>query len=103
MRPNTPHIVYTAESAVCLGGHYYSASTLRDTCYGMIHSFVAGSVVTNTSHVKEAFMLLARMVIFYHDMFLLETSDSDKSDDSEEDEVVVQRQRTSLHLCCTHS
>lgn len=70
MRPNTPHIVFTPEHSVCLGGHYYATSTMRDTCYGMIHSFISGSVTTNTEHVREAFKLLSRMVIFYHSEFM---------------------------------
>ena len=97
MRPNTPHVVFTAESAVCLGGHYYATSTLRDTCYGVFHSFVAGSVITNASHVRESFMVFARMVVFYHDFLILAGEDSigsdEESEEDEEDEVAVQRRR----------
>lgn len=67
MRPNTPHIVFTAEHSICLGGFYYGTSTLRDSCYGMMHSFASGGIATNSQHVKEAFQLLARMVRFYHE------------------------------------
>jgi hypothetical protein len=48
-----------------MGGHYYATSTLRDTCYGIIHSFAAGGLVTNSSHSDEAFLLLSRIVAFY--------------------------------------
>lgn len=80
MRPNTPHIIFTLEHSVCLGGHYYGTSTLRDTCYGIMHSFAAGSVVTNTSHVKESFMVLACMVILYHTQLTLANQSDDEMD-----------------------
>ncbi|KAF8873088.1 hypothetical protein BD779DRAFT_1679429 [Infundibulicybe gibba] len=50
MRPNTPHAVYTQGHTICHGGHFYATSCLQDTLYSLIHSFVAGSVVTNTEH-----------------------------------------------------
>ena len=70
MRPNTPHVVFTAEHSVCFGGHFYATSTLRDTCYGMMHTFVAGSIVTNAQHTTHAFMLLARLLAFFEYQFL---------------------------------
>lgn len=70
MRPNTPHVVFTPESSVCVGGHFYATSTIRDTCYGLMHGFVAGSLVTNADHTKAAFMMLTRMVAFYQQQFL---------------------------------
>jgi hypothetical protein len=84
MRPNTPHVVFTAEHSVCLGGHFYSTSTLRDTCYGMFHTFVAGSIVTNAQHTKHAFMLLSRLLAFFESYFLLsnDNSDDERSDDT---------------------
>jgi hypothetical protein len=48
-----------------MGGHYYATSTLRDTCYGVMDSFAFGNVITNSSHSKHAFRLLARIVAFY--------------------------------------
>jgi len=65
MRPNTLHVVFTAENSVCMGGHYFSTPTLRDTCYGMYHSFLVGRLLTNDEHNKHAFMFLARIVAFY--------------------------------------
>jgi len=77
MRPNTPHVVFTAEHSVCIGGHFLATTTLRDTCYGIFHSFVAGTVVTNTKHVREVFMLLARIMAFYHIAMMGAEDDSD--------------------------
>lgn len=77
MRPNTPHVVFTAEHSVCIGGHFYATSTLRDTCYGMYHTFVAGSIVTNAQHTKHAFMLLSRLLAFFENHFLCSTNSRD--------------------------
>jgi hypothetical protein len=70
MRPNTVHVVFTAEHSVCRGGHYYATSTLRDSCYGIIHTFVAGGLTTNASHSKEAFMSLSFMLAYFHSEFI---------------------------------
>jgi hypothetical protein len=83
MRPNTPHVVFTAEHSVCLGGHFYSTTTLKDTCYGMYHTFVAGSIVTNAQHTKEAFMLLSRLLAFFENHFLSSRNDDDDGDDDD--------------------
>lgn len=66
MRPNTPHVVFTPDHSICLGGHFYATSTLRETLYGTMHSFIAGDLTTNIEHTKDAFMLLSRMVAFFH-------------------------------------
>jgi hypothetical protein len=79
MRPNTPHVVFTAEHSVCMGGHFYATSTLRDTCYGMMHSFVAGSLITNAHHTQHAFMLLSRLLAFF-ELHFLNTSASTNDD-----------------------
>ena len=65
MRPNTPHCIVTFESAICKGGHFYASSTIRDTCYGYLHSFVASTLLTNTEHTTEAQLLLRHLLDFY--------------------------------------
>jgi hypothetical protein len=70
MRPNTVHVVFTAEHSVCRGGHYYATSTLRDTCYGIIHTFAAGSMTTNSSHSQDSFMSLTYMLAYFHSQFI---------------------------------
>lgn len=70
MRPNTPHCVVTFESAICKGGHLYATSTIRDSCYGYWHSFVASTLLTNTEHTTEAQLLLQRLVDFYWRQYL---------------------------------
>jgi hypothetical protein len=70
MRPNTPHMVYTLESAICHGGHFYSISTIRDSVYGIYRTFSASGLLTNTEHTKDARLLLRRLVAFLHYIFV---------------------------------
>src|SRR5262245_36360460 len=73
MQPCTPHAVITTDSAICIGGHFYAASTLRLSCYGIFQSFNASSVVTNTEHVQTSRYLLQRIMVMieglYQDLF----------------------------------
>lgn len=65
MRPNTPHAVYTPDHAICMGGHFYATSTMQSTMFGIIHTFVAGSLLTNTEHLVSR-NLIRRVALFYH-------------------------------------
>jgi hypothetical protein len=80
MRPNTPHVVFTPEHSVCRGGHFYATPTLRDTCYGLIHTFTAGAWVTNASHTKEAFLCLSYIAAFFQRSFMEQSTDGDMVD-----------------------
>lgn len=75
MRPNTLHAVFTTKHSVSMGGRYISTSTLRDTCYGIFQSFVTRKPLTGDGHVREAFMLLARMVAFYSTSLMASEAD----------------------------
>ncbi|KAJ3507190.1 hypothetical protein NLJ89_g6444 [Agrocybe chaxingu] len=70
MRPNTPHCVFTLESSICHGAHFYATSTIRSSCYGLIHSFLAGNVISNTEHESESRELLRRLVTYYHSVYM---------------------------------
>ena len=62
-----------------MGGHYIATSTLQDTCYGIFHSFINRDYLTNNDHVREVFMLLARMVAFYSTSLMgSESSEDDR-------------------------
>jgi hypothetical protein len=69
MWPNTPHFVYTPSNTICHSAHFYATSTIRETCYGLIHSFVAACILSNTSHKTESRLLLQRMITHYHSAF----------------------------------
>lgn len=65
MRPNTIHAVYTPKPTVVEGGHFLATSTMQDTMFGLIHSFVGDRFVTNTAHAASRF-ILRQMISFYH-------------------------------------
>lgn len=77
MRPNTLHAVYTPEHAICHGGHFYAISTIQDTLFGLVHSFIAGNFVTNTDH-KSSRLLLRRIAHFYYGALVLGIIDEDR-------------------------
>ena len=79
MRPNTPHFVVTPQSAICHGGHFYAMSTIRDTIFGMYHMFVASKNITNTEHTQDALLLLRRLIVHAHYIFVKHGSDLDLS------------------------
>ena len=77
MRPNLPHVIYTPKHAICHGGHFYAISTIQDTMFGLVHSFISGNFVTNTDHPTSR-KLLRRMAHFYHGAFVLGIVDKDR-------------------------
>jgi hypothetical protein len=76
MRPNTPHLVLTPKAAICHGGHFYASSTLRHTCHGVLHTFVACSLLTNTEHTTASRELLRRLLFYYCKAFLSDYLDN---------------------------
>lgn len=67
MRPGTVHAVVTPEPTICRGGHFYATSTVRDTVYGIFHTFAAYTYITNAVHKAASEKLLSRMLIYiYH-------------------------------------
>jgi hypothetical protein len=41
MRPNTAHAVFTPDNVICHGGHFYASSTMQDTMFGIVHTFMS--------------------------------------------------------------
>lgn len=66
MRPNTPHAVFSPEHTICHGGHFYATTTMRDTMFAIVHTFVSPHVLTNTDHPSHG-ILLRRIAAFYHE------------------------------------
>jgi len=64
LRPNTPHAVFTPSNSICHGGHFYSKSTIRDTFYGIVHTFIVGKVATNATHHSSR-VFIRRILQFY--------------------------------------
>ena len=66
MRPNTPHAVFTPEHSICHGGHFYSTSTMRDTMFAIVNTFIAPVALTNNDHRSHG-IFLRRIAAFYHE------------------------------------
>lgn len=69
MRPNTPHYVLTVDNAITLRRHMYSRSTIRDTCYGHIHTGILQYEATNTNHSKVEDLLHRMFTVAVDDYF----------------------------------
>jgi hypothetical protein len=65
LQPNTPYTIVTLENAVITGGYYLSSHTLHATLFGLIHSFILPSVLTEGNHPPVA-MLIRRLIHYFH-------------------------------------
>ncbi|KAF9470417.1 hypothetical protein BDN70DRAFT_781157, partial [Pholiota conissans] len=64
IRPNLMRAIYSVDRSLCLGGHHYTTSTMKDTLCGLVHSFVAPDFLTNGEQTESRY-LLRQMVTFY--------------------------------------
>jgi len=76
MRPNTPHAVFSPENAICHGGHFYATSTMQDTMFGIVHSFVGPMSLTNADKPTHG-IVLRRIAGFYHDALVQQRLEDD--------------------------
>lgn len=77
MRPHTPHAVVTLKHSICFGGHFYSTGALKDTCIGIIQTFVGSAQLTNADS-RSSWELLHRLVVFYHQELVENRNDPGK-------------------------
>jgi hypothetical protein len=63
LRPNTPHAVFTTEHCITYGSHFVATSTLRETCYGVVHSFISSSTITNADNNDMWIILVTSRLI----------------------------------------
>jgi hypothetical protein len=70
MRPATPHYVLMVDDSITYGHHFYCASTISSSVYGIIHSFVLGAAVTNALH-EETKTLMRRIMAMWYVHFVL--------------------------------
>lgn len=71
MRPCTPHFVLGTEPSIVLGRHFYSASSIRRSCYGIVHTFIMGLAITNTVHDKDTKSLLRQIMALWYRHFII--------------------------------
>ncbi|KAK7020643.1 hypothetical protein VNI00_017681 [Paramarasmius palmivorus] len=67
MLPCTPHIVFTLEPSLCHGSHFYSATCIERSSWGIIHTFFRDFQITNQDH-PVFHDLLVRMLVHWHDV-----------------------------------
>jgi hypothetical protein len=77
MRPNTPHAVFTPDHSICHGGHFYATSTMQDTMFGIVNTFMSPDALTNTDHRPHG-ILLRRIAAFYHEILVKERVENDE-------------------------
>lgn len=65
MRPGTLHSVTTLTDSISIGGHFFSAPTIKHSVYSIYHIFVGSASITNVSTDNEQEMLL-RIILFWH-------------------------------------
>jgi hypothetical protein len=66
MRPNTAHAVFTPDNVICHGGHFYATSTIQDTMFGLVNTFISPDRLTNAEKPTHG-LVLRRIAAFYHD------------------------------------
>lgn len=69
MKPTTMHYVLTPEDSITLGRHFYSASTISDSIFGVIHSFAVGLGATNTLHESGTRTFLHKIMAMWQEHF----------------------------------
>jgi len=62
-------MAYAARNTICFGAFFLSSSTLRLSCYSIIHNFVRWPALVR-DHEPAAWALLCRLVHFYYMVFL---------------------------------
>jgi len=65
MRPGVVHSVTTMKDCIAVGGHFFSAPTMKYTIYSIFHTFVGSNSITNVPADDEHQMLL-RIILMWH-------------------------------------
>ncbi|RXW13167.1 hypothetical protein EST38_g12687 [Candolleomyces aberdarensis] len=72
MPPGMLHAVFTIESSVCTGGHYYLWETMEHTLHSLIRSAIMSHQIINTeNYAAESRQILLRMMGFLHEEMIM--------------------------------
>lgn len=63
-------MVFTLDTSLCSGGHYYNWSSMEKTLYGMVHSFLASNYITNADHPVTLEVLVRYMSFLHSEMIV---------------------------------
>jgi hypothetical protein len=65
MRPNRPHMVFTLEDSIVVGGHFYSGASLAPSLRAGLQEHLYGRHSTHTNHLASE-VILYRIVRYFH-------------------------------------
>ncbi len=72
MPPGMLHAVFTLDSSVCSGGHYYTWETMEHTLHALIRSTIISDRVVNTDeYATSSRQLLVRMMGYLHEEMIV--------------------------------
>lgn len=64
MPPGILHWVLGTSNSICVGRHFYSASTIRWSVISIVHTCLHGGAITNEDHL-ETRTLLYQLMVFW--------------------------------------
>jgi hypothetical protein len=64
MPGGVPHWVLGTSKSICVGRHFYGASTIRSSVIGIVHTFLLSGAVTNADSL-ETRTLLYQLIVFW--------------------------------------
>lgn len=64
MPGGVPHWVLGTSKSMCVGRHFYGASTIRSSVIAIVHTFLLGGAVTNEDAL-ETRTLLYQLIVFW--------------------------------------
>ena len=73
MRPNRPHMVFTLEDSIVVGGDFYCPSTFDQSLAAGLQEHLFGRASTNTAHLASETILYRTICYYQH---LLEMRDT---------------------------
>ena len=68
MPPGVPHWVLSTSNAMCVGRHFYAASTIHLSVLGIVHTFLLSGSITNEDHLPTR-TLLYQLLVFWEMRF----------------------------------
>jgi hypothetical protein len=68
MPPGVPHWVLGTSNALCIGRHFYAASTIRSSVVAIAHTFLLSGALANSEY-PETRTLLYQLMVFWSSRF----------------------------------
>jgi hypothetical protein len=69
------HAVFSPENCIFEGGHFYAASTMQDTMFAIVHTFI-NNYYTNADKPSYG-LFLRRIGWFYHQVLVQKKMEDD--------------------------